>query len=677
MRQLKYRFQIVFLNVWMFWFLRVANRLFSILRIVRDFLFWHWMPPKTWKSPAATVSTPSLGSKPPQPAAAPGAQQKVETYVIKELSANNLLGISDEEIRGAAKQFSSCASKKEVFDWCSTFMLEETVAAEVIKMRDDNGPYFEGTAPRVSAATASTLRLGSSSNNKKPGPRKKMPLSTLSDAHPLVEGMLFECGCFALSHSFKGNCHNCGRIFCAQESLDSCYHCGLDPSRCLAYDLKVESGKLDEAAQQKNAEGYAKALAKRDELLQFAREKTKRTSVVDDQSGVFLESTNAWSTKEQRDAAADAAAAERRKKIVSLHKSSGAYTVHLDIVNQNVALGARIDDFKTSSECLPGASAAAAPVDSVDYEDETYLDEELPELDSAVRVSVNPAVTQKFWYVDNAEQADQHYSKQTKSKPGSAQPSCDPPIPTAAKKENCKRSIMESCRLQNDYFEEDDEHYFGQGGAAVASSSTPHQSTAGEHILGGCIEFFVSKAPALEDTGTSISVEPTASRELLEQFEQPPANGVTKTMRMRDDGMCLSMHQPWASLLVAGIKTHEGRTWTSDYRGKLWIHAAAAKPSDIPAIEAHYAPFCPKGVAFPPHYPTGCLLGYVYVTDCLDHAAYTERFPEKERQEDSPYKLICAEAKALPMPLPMEGKHKIFKLDRKIFLAAKHQLNEK
>jgi len=23
---------------------------------------------------------------------------------------------------------------------------------------------------------------------------------------------------------------------------------------------------------------------------------------------------------------------------------------------------------------------------------------------------------------------------------------------------------------------------------------------------------------------------------------------------MRDDGMCLSMHQPWASLLVAGIK---------------------------------------------------------------------------------------------------------------------------
>ena len=32
-------------------------------------------------------------------------------------------------------------------------------------------------------------------------------------------------------------------------------------------------------------------------------------------------------------------------------------------------------------------------------------------------------------------------------------------------------------------------------------------------------------------------------------------------MEMSDDEMCLSMHQPWASLLVMGIKIHEGRTW--------------------------------------------------------------------------------------------------------------------
>eukprot|EP01043_Picozoa_sp_COSAG02_P020479 COSAG02_NODE_1012_length_15221_cov_33.681524_5_plen_163_part_00 len=34
----------------------------------------------------------------------------------------------------------------------------------------------------------------------------------------------------------------------------------------------------------------------------------------------------------------------------------------------------------------------------------------------------------------------------------------------------------------------------------------------------------------------------------------------------RDSGMCLSMHQPWASLLVAGIKTVEGREWPTAHR---------------------------------------------------------------------------------------------------------------
>ena len=40
-----------------------------------------------------------------------------------------------------------------------------------------------------------------------------------------------------------------------------------------------------------------------------------------------------------------------------------------------------------------------------------------------------------------------------------------------------------------------------------------------------------------------------------------------------DRMVCLTMHQPWASLLVYGIKRAEGRTWNTDFRGRLWIHA--------------------------------------------------------------------------------------------------------
>ena len=40
-------------------------------------------------------------------------------------------------------------------------------------------------------------------------------------------------------------------------------------------------------------------------------------------------------------------------------------------------------------------------------------------------------------------------------------------------------------------------------------------------------------------------------------------------------GLCLSLHQPYASLLVKGVKMHEGRVWYTEHRGRLWIAAAA------------------------------------------------------------------------------------------------------
>lgn len=38
------------------------------------------------------------------------------------------------------------------------------------------------------------------------------------------------------------------------------------------------------------------------------------------------------------------------------------------------------------------------------------------------------------------------------------------------------------------------------------------------------------------------------------------------------------MHQPWASLLVHGIKRIEGRDWPTEHRGTLWVHATAQAP---------------------------------------------------------------------------------------------------
>lgn len=42
---------------------------------------------------------------------------------------------------------------------------------------------------------------------------------------------------------------------------------------------------------------------------------------------------------------------------------------------------------------------------------------------------------------------------------------------------------------------------------------------------------------------------------------------------------CLTIRQPWAELIAAGTKRIENRTWQTNYRGPIAIHAAR-KPDD-------------------------------------------------------------------------------------------------
>jgi len=145
-------------------------------------------------------------------------------------------------------------------------------------------------------------------------------------------------------------------------------------------------------------------------------------------------------------------------------------------------------------------------------------------------------------------------------------------------------------------------------------------------------------------------------------------------MQMTDDGMCLSMHQPWASLLVRGIKIHEGRSWYTSHRGRLWIHAAAKEPDDetIFKIESFYKQRNSDNdnkLDLPIEYPTSVLLGCVEVVDCLDRTSYLEQYPNGE--SDSEYVLICENPQELFFKPPMQGQHKIYKMDSHTHQTAK------
>ncbi|KAE9619058.1 hypothetical protein Lal_00047593 [Lupinus albus] len=142
---------------------------------------------------------------------------------------------------------------------------------------------------------------------------------------------------------------------------------------------------------------------------------------------------------------------------------------------------------------------------------------------------------------------------------------------------------------------------------------------------------------------------------------------------------CLTMHQPWASLLVYGIKRVEGRSWPAPIRGRLWIHAASKVPdeSTIKAMEYFYKEiYACNGITditFPQHYPVSRLLGCVEVTGCLkrEELAGWEKVPEGVRLEAlTDLCWLCESPQKLLIPFEMRGYHSVYNLERKIYDAA-------
>lgn len=76
----------------------------------------------------------------------------------------------------------------------------------------------------------------------------------------------------------------------------------------------------------------------------------------------------------------------------------------------------------------------------------------------------------------------------------------------------------------------------------------------------------------------------------------------------------LSLWQPWASLLAAGVKRHETRHWSTAYRGPIAIQAART-------LDLAGAPDLLCEAVFGPHWmhdlPRGCVVAVGHLSDCI------------------------------------------------------------
>lgn len=134
----------------------------------------------------------------------------------------------------------------------------------------------------------------------------------------------------------------------------------------------------------------------------------------------------------------------------------------------------------------------------------------------------------------------------------------------------------------------------------------------------------------------------------------------TTPIRLR---LALSVRQPWASLIVAGIKTVENRSWYTNHRGLLLIHAALTVDVDAytwlwrngnDAMREWLRRNPSKDVV------TGAVIGRVNVDQVI-------RRSRSQHCNDpwfiGPYGFLLSHARQYRRPVPITGRQGLFSLN--------------
>ena len=115
----------------------------------------------------------------------------------------------------------------------------------------------------------------------------------------------------------------------------------------------------------------------------------------------------------------------------------------------------------------------------------------------------------------------------------------------------------------------------------------------------------------------------------------------------------LSIRQPWAWLIVNGYKDIENRTWSTDFRGRVYVHAGKrVKQGDFPEQRDYIRE---AGLILPDGPPLGGIVGEVTITDCVDSSS--------SPWFCGPYGFLLTSPVAYKDPIPYRGQLGFFQVE--------------
>ena len=144
----------------------------------------------------------------------------------------------------------------------------------------------------------------------------------------------------------------------------------------------------------------------------------------------------------------------------------------------------------------------------------------------------------------------------------------------------------------------------------------------------------------------------------------------------------ISLWQPWASLIATGAKKIETRSWSTNYRGPLAIHAAKTWNADCEFymhtwhIQGGLAPLMGRpldltGSSYPDikgeQLPKGLIIATCNLVNCIPTDEFTQKQIEFEKNfgDFTPGRFgwILEDVKPLAEPIPAKGMQGLWNYD--------------
>ncbi len=121
---------------------------------------------------------------------------------------------------------------------------------------------------------------------------------------------------------------------------------------------------------------------------------------------------------------------------------------------------------------------------------------------------------------------------------------------------------------------------------------------------------------------------------------------------------CISVSQPFANLIISGKKNIELRTWNTNFRGEILIHA----PLKVRTADA-------KRLKTSQKFVTGAIIGKAQIYDVKKYDSIKEirldeqfHFSTKKFQAKT-FGFLLKDAKPLRIPIPCKGQLGIFDVE--------------